>query len=64
MSEKHDPAGAAMDQAIPRLAGDIAPFDYAQGRLWQGGRFHSFTQKFALCTKICVKEKTAPCCRR
>jgi hypothetical protein len=29
----------AMQQAIPRLAGDIAPFDYAQGRLWQGGSY-------------------------
>jgi hypothetical protein len=25
-----------MEQTIPRLTGDIAPFDYAQGRLRQG----------------------------
>jgi hypothetical protein len=37
MSEQHEPAGAAMYPAIPCLAGDIAPFDDAQGRLRQGG---------------------------
>jgi hypothetical protein len=38
MSETCETATADMDQAIPRLAGDIAPFDYAQGRLRQGGK--------------------------
>jgi hypothetical protein len=34
-----------MHQAIPRLMGDIAPFDDAQGRLRQGGRSHLFHKK-------------------
>jgi hypothetical protein len=41
MSETREMANAAMDQAILRLVGDIAPFDYAQGRLRQDGRFHA-----------------------
>jgi hypothetical protein len=57
MSEKHKPAGAAMDPAIPRLAGDSAPFDDAQGRLRQGGRFHSFSQKICTQCKFFVKKK-------
>jgi hypothetical protein len=57
MSEHRETANAAMYQAIPRLAGDIAPFDYAQGRLWQGGRFHAFSQKLHRMQVFCEKEK-------
>jgi hypothetical protein len=46
MSETREAASAAMYQAIPHVAGDVAPFDYAQGRLRQGGRLHSFSQKY------------------
>jgi hypothetical protein len=38
MSETRETATADMHQAIPDLVADIAPFDYAQGRLWQCGR--------------------------
>jgi hypothetical protein len=49
MNETREAAGAAMYQAIPRLAGDIAPFDDAQGRLRQGGNYQIFfTEKFTL----------------
>jgi hypothetical protein len=43
MSETRETANADRYQAIPGLAGDIAPFDDAQGRLRQGGRFLSFS---------------------
>jgi hypothetical protein len=47
MNETREAAGAAMYQAIPRLAGGIAPFDYAQGRLRPGGSYQIlFTKKF------------------
>jgi hypothetical protein len=47
MSEHRETANADMQQAIPGLTGDIAPFDDAQGRLRQGGRFSIFfTKKF------------------
>jgi hypothetical protein len=45
MNEKREPANTGMQQAISGLTGDIAPFDYAQGRLWQGGRFPIFFTK-------------------
>jgi hypothetical protein len=49
MSEPRETASAAMHQAMPGLVGDIAPFDYAQGRLRQGGKFSIFcTKKFTL----------------
>jgi hypothetical protein len=64
ISEKHEPAGAAMYQAILRLAGDIAPFDYAQGRLRQCGRFSIFFTKNSLCEFFCEKETKVPCSRR
>jgi hypothetical protein len=49
MSETHETANADMQQAIPGLVADIAPFDYAQGRLRQGGRFSIFfTKTFTL----------------
>jgi hypothetical protein len=44
MSEHRETANADMQQTIPRLAGDIAPFDDAQGRLRQGRTDHSFSQ--------------------
>jgi hypothetical protein len=47
MSETRETANAAMHQAIPGLVADIAPFDYAQGRLRQGGSFHLFHKTFA-----------------
>jgi hypothetical protein len=38
-----------MQQAIPDLVADIAPFDDAQGRLRQGGRDQIFfTKKFTM----------------
>jgi hypothetical protein len=43
MSETRETANADRYQAIPGLAWDIAPFDDAQGRLRQGGRFLSFS---------------------
>jgi hypothetical protein len=47
MSETCETGNADMAQAIPGLVGDIAPFDYAQGRLRQGGRYHPlFTKHF------------------
>jgi hypothetical protein len=46
MNETRETDTAAMDQAILRLAGDIAPFDDAQGRLRQSGTFSIwFTRK-------------------
>jgi hypothetical protein len=49
VSETRETANADMHQAIPGLVADIAPFDYAQGRLRQGGRFSIFvTKKFTL----------------
>jgi hypothetical protein len=41
MSEQRETTSADMDQAIPHSAGDIAPFDDAQGRLRQGRMGHS-----------------------
>jgi hypothetical protein len=65
MSETREPANADRYPAIPRLAGDIAPFDYAQGRLWQGGRFHFFfTKMLHFVQHFCEKETKVPCCRR
>jgi hypothetical protein len=46
MSEKHEPAGAAMNQAIPRLAGDIAAGSAEDSIL--------YAQKFALCANFCA----------
>jgi hypothetical protein len=45
MSEHREAASAAMYQAIPHVAGNIAPFDDAQGRLRQGGRYHPCVHK-------------------
>jgi hypothetical protein len=39
------------------LTGDIAPFDDAQGRLRQGGRFHAFSQNVAQSATFCEKDK-------
>jgi hypothetical protein len=51
--------------AIPPPEVDIAPFDDAQGRLRQGGRFYSFSQKCCTECNIFVKKiKSVPCCRR
>jgi hypothetical protein len=63
MSEKRETDNADVYQAIPRLAGAIAPFDDAQGRLRQGGRFHSVSQKISRCDFF-VKQKKVPCCCR
>jgi hypothetical protein len=57
MNEIRETATAARYPAIPHVAGDIAPFDYAQGRLRQGGRFSSFSQKFCTLCNIFVKKK-------
>jgi hypothetical protein len=47
MNETRETATAERYPAIPHVAGYIAPFDYAQGRLRQGGRFPIFfTEKF------------------
>jgi hypothetical protein len=45
MNENRETANAETYPAILRLAGDIAPFDDAQGRLRQGGNSRSFSQK-------------------
>jgi hypothetical protein len=45
MNETRETTNAATDQTILRLVGDIAPFDYAQGRLRPGGRFSIFVTK-------------------
>jgi hypothetical protein len=58
MSEHRETTTADMQQAIPGLVGDIAPFDYAQGRLRQGGRFQFFFTKKLLSKQLfCKKEK-------
>jgi hypothetical protein len=44
MSEKHEPGGAAVDQAIPRLAGDIA-----SGRAEDSSFFHKHVAQHATC---------------
>jgi hypothetical protein len=64
MSETRETANADMHQAIPGLVADIAPFDYAQGRLRQGGRSHSFSQKNSLSEFFVKKINRVPCCRR
>ncbi|MFP4440437.1 MAG: hypothetical protein ACLFVO_24645 [Chloroflexaceae bacterium] len=56
MSEKHEPAGAAMDQAIRRLAGDIASGRAENPR--------SFSQKNSRCEFFCEKDQNVPRCRR
>jgi hypothetical protein len=55
MSEKHEPAGAPMDQAIPRLAGDIASSRADHAR--------SCSQKIHNVV-FCEQEKSVPRCRR
>jgi hypothetical protein len=45
MNEPRETANADVYQAIARSVKDIAPFDDAQGRLWQGGMEHSFPEK-------------------
>jgi hypothetical protein len=45
MNETRETATADVYPAIARSAGDIAPFDYAQGRLRPGGRFSIFVTK-------------------
>jgi hypothetical protein len=60
MSEHRETATADLHQTIPRLVGNIAPFDYAQGRLRPGGRGRSCSQK--ICTKckiFCEQDKTS-----
>jgi hypothetical protein len=65
MSEHRETANTDMQQAIPGLTGDIAPFDDAQGRLRQGGRNHLFSQKICIQCKFFVKkDQKVPCCRR
>jgi hypothetical protein len=64
MSENRETTNADMQQAIPGLVADIAPFDDAQGRLWQGGRFHAFSHECCTMCNIRVKKKKVPCCRR
>jgi hypothetical protein len=49
MSEKHEPAGAAMYPALPRLAGDIASGRAEEPR--------SFSRKFGSPSQIFVKKK-------
>jgi hypothetical protein len=56
MSERRETANADMQQAIPRLAGDIAPFDDAQGRLRQGRTDHSFSQTCGSLSHMFVKK--------
>jgi hypothetical protein len=56
MSEKHETAGTAMYQAIPRLAGDIA-----SGRAENPILFHKHV---ALCATCLSKRRNPPACRR
>jgi sRNA-binding regulator protein Hfq len=55
MSETHETATADMDQAIPRLAGDIAPFDDAQVRLRPGGKNQLFYKMLHNMQNFCKK---------
>jgi hypothetical protein len=65
MSENCETANANMDQAILCLTWDIAPFDYAQGRLRQGGRLPIFfTKMLHEVQHFYEKDKNVPCCRR
>jgi hypothetical protein len=57
MSKPRETATAAMDQAIPHVARDIAPFDYAQGRLRQGGNTRSFSRKSGSPSHFFVKKR-------
>jgi hypothetical protein len=54
MSEVHEPAGAAMDPAILRLAGDIAPA--------RAENSQSCSQKNSRYEFFCEQEKRVPCC--
>jgi hypothetical protein len=47
MNEPRETANADVYQAIARSVKDIAPFDDAQGRLWQGGWNILFPEKVA-----------------
>jgi hypothetical protein len=64
MNEPRETANADVYQAIARSVKDIAPFDDAQGRLWQGGMEHSFPEKVARRATFSGKDKKVPCCRR
>jgi hypothetical protein len=60
MSEQRETVSTDMDQAIPRLAEDRAPFDDAQGRLRQGGRTLIFFTNFWLFEpKVREKDKSS-----
>jgi len=56
MSEHRETANAAMDQAIPRLVGDIAA-GRAEEVIFPTKTLHR-VQRF------CEKDKKVPCCRR
>jgi len=58
MRENRETTNAAMDQAISCFAGDIAPFDDAQGRLRQGGRFSILFTKNSLSEFFVNKKKS------
>jgi hypothetical protein len=65
MNENRETANAETYPAILRLAGDIAPFDDAQGRLRQGGTFSVFfTKKIHVVNFFVKKIDQVPCCRR
>jgi hypothetical protein len=57
MNENRETANAETYPAILRLAGDIAPFDDAQGRLRQGGTFSVFFTKKIHVVNFFVKKK-------
>jgi hypothetical protein len=57
MSEKRETGSAAMHQALPHLAADIAPFDDAQGRLRQGGIGHACSRTFGSESQIFWKKQ-------
>jgi hypothetical protein len=56
MSETRETTTADMDQAIPRLVGDIASS--------RAEDIVSFSQKHSRCECFCEKEKSVPRCRR
>jgi hypothetical protein len=60
MNENRETANAETYPAILRLAGDIAPFDDAQGRLRQGGTFSVFfTKKIHNVNFFCEKDRSS-----
>jgi hypothetical protein len=59
MSEHCETVNADRYPAIPYLAGDIAPFDDAQGRLRQGGRNPAFFTKNLQRNFFCEKDRSS-----